>query len=229
MEEKSSSGWKKAIFISLIVFLICFSYAFIRYNIVRNVSFEHLPLYITNKAIALTATILIGLSFLIGPLTHFFPKVFSNSLSIRKNLGLTGFGVAAIHAFMSLLLFNKINYPKFFLQNEKLNFIGEITMLFGILAFFIFLIMSIIAIPSIEEKLTPQQWRTMQRLGYIAYGFVLLHVSIMGWKGWFQADSWQYGLASITLVASLFIILILVLRFLVIIIPQKKIKNFEYL
>lgn len=221
MNKGEEGGWKKALFISLLIFAICFVYAFIRYNIVRNVSLEHLPLYITNKAVALSATIMIGLSFLLGPLAHFFPQTFVKHLDFRGKFGLVGFGAAAFHALMSLILFDKANYPKFFLENGKLNFIGETSIIFGILAFLIFSIVSVISIPSIEEKLDEEKWQQIQRFGYIAYIFVLLHVVMMGYKGWFTPESWQYGLASITLVASIFIVFVLLMRLIVIVFPAK--------
>lgn len=219
---KESSGWKKTFWIAGSIFLICFLYALVRYNVVRSVSYEHIPLYISNKAISLASTFLIGMSFVIGPLARFFPNTFVNLFYLRKPLGIVGFGIAAIHAIMSLLLFDKANYPKFFLESGKLNFTGEITMLFGVLAFFIFAVLALIGIPSVEEKLSRSDWQAIQRLGYIAYMLVLFHVALMGWKGWFEASSWQYGLASITLVSSLFIVFVLLTRFVVVFLPHTK-------
>lgn len=122
---------------------------------------------------------------------------------------------------MSLILFDKANYPKLFLQNGKLNFIGETSILFGILAFLIFSIVSVISIPSIEEKLDEENWQKIQRFGYIAYILVLFHVVIMGYKGWVASESWQYGLASITLVASIFIVFVLLMRLIIVFFPVK--------
>jgi len=214
MDGNRSTGWKKTIWIGIVVFVISFLYAFVRYNIVREVSLEQLPLYITNKAVAMAATIVIGLSFVLGPLAGFFPSRFSKWTYIRKPLGLLGFGLAFIHAIMSLILFNPANYSRFYSESGKLTGLIESSMLFGILAFFIFGIMTIIAIPSIEEKLDKGQWKTILRLGYLAYIFVLLHVALMGYRGWFNPDAWQYGLASITLITAFFIILVLLLRLL---------------
>lgn len=222
--DSKKNIWSGGIKVSIAVFLLCFVYAFVRYNVVRSVSFEQVPLYISNKAIALTSTILIGMSFLLGPLARFFPATYVKHLSLRKSIGVIGFGVASIHAIASLILFDKAYYSRFFLENGKLNWVGESTMLFGILAFLIFAIVSISSLPDIEERLQKDQWKVIQRLGYAAYVFVLLHVGLMGYRGWFQADSWQYGMASITLIACLFIVFVFLMRILVVIFP-KKIKN----
>lgn len=216
MNDAKSVGWKKVSTVVLVVFGICLTYAFIRYNIVRNVPFDNFPLFITNKAAALSATILIGISFLLGPLARFWPNQFSPHLYLRKHFGVIGFAMAALHAIMSLVLLNPANYPRFYLQNGKFNLIGESSMLFGILSFLIFSAISVTSLPPIEKHMHPNQWKLVQRFGYLAYIFVLLHVTIMGFQGWFRIDSWQYGMASISLISALFIIFVLLMRVLVI-------------
>ena len=222
MTDPKSVGWKKTSAIVFIVFGLCLSYAIFRYNIVRNVPFDNLPLYIANKAVALAATILIGLSFLLGPLARFWPNQISPHLYLRKHLGVIGFGMASLHAIMSLVLLNPANYSRFYVQGGKFNLIGESSMLFGILAFLVFAAISITSLPPIEKHMHPDQWKTVQRFGYLAYIFVLLHVAIMGFQGWFRPESWQYGLASISLISTLFIIFVLVMRVIVIGYSPKK-------
>ena len=216
MSEGKSVGWGKTTTIVLVVFGLCLAYAYIRYNVVRNVPFDNFPLYIMNKAVAMAATILIGLSFLLGPLARFWPAQFSPHLYLRKHLGVIGFGLAALHAIMSLVLLNPANYSRFYVESGKFNLIGESSMMFGILAFLIFAAISITSLPPIEKHMHPDQWKLVQRCGYLAYIFVLLHVGIMGFQGWWRPDSWQYGLASISLISALFIIFVLVMRVLVI-------------
>lgn len=223
MSEDKSVGWKQTTLIVLIVLGLSLLYAFIRYNVVRNVPLDNFPLFIANKAVALAATILIGLSFLLGPLARFWPNQFAPHLYLRKHLGVIGFGVASLHAIMSLVLLNPANYPRFYFEGGKFNLAGESSMLFGILAFLIFVAISITSLPPIERHMHPNQWKTVQRFGYLAYFFVLMHVGIMGFRGWFRPDSWLYGLASISLISALFIIFVLVMRTLVIVFPRKRI------
>lgn len=212
---------RKALYVLLIVFFITLSYTFLRYNVVRSVPFENFPLYILNKSVALTATIMIGLSFILGPLVRFWPKTFESSLALRKYLGLLGFGTASFHALMSLILYSPSYYPKFFLKSGKMNLIGESSMLFGILAFAVFAVIAITSLPSVEQSLNEASWKRIQRLGYLAYFFVLLHVFIMGFSGWFKPEGWQYGLASISLISALVIILVLLMRVIVAVFPRK--------
>lgn len=217
----SNVGWKQVLLIVLIIFTATLLYAFIRYNVVRNIPFENIPLYITNKAMALTATILIGLSFLLGPLARFWPQVFAHQLYLRKHLGLAGFAMAALHALMSLVLLTPAYYPKFFLPGGKMNLIGESSMLSGILAFLIFAAIAITSLPPIEKHMNPQQWKLIQRLGYLAYVLILFHVVIMGWAGWWKPESWKFGLASISLISTLVIIFVLIMRVIVMVFPKR--------
>lgn len=212
---------KNVIKVVTIVIIISLAYSFIRYNIVRSVPLENFPLFIANKAIALSATILIGLSFFLGPLARFWPKLFSSNLYLRKYLGLIGFGVAALHVLMSLVTLSPSYYPKFYTEGGKLNLIGESSLVFGILAFIIFSVICITSLPSIENILKPSSWKLVQRFGYIAYFLVLLHVLIMSYQGWSRAESWQYGLAPISLISALSIVFVLLMRILVISLIKK--------
>lgn len=213
---------RSVITISLAVLVITLLYAIIRYNLVRDVPFDNIPLFISNKAIALSATILIGLSFLLGPLARFWPKVVTPHLYLRKHLGIFGFGLAALHAIASLILLRPSYYPRFFTEEGQLNFIGETTMLFGVLAFLIFTGITLTSLPGVESRMDQNRWKFIQRLGYLAYIFVLSHVAIMGFRGWFRPDSWQYGLISISLISAMIIVLVLLMRILVIIFPVRK-------
>lgn len=215
-------GWKQTFIIFFIIFGLSLLYAIIRYNIVRAVSLDNIPLFIANKAVALSATILIGFSFLLGPLARFWPRQFISHLYLRKHLGLLGFGIAALHALMSLILLNPAYYPRFFSPDGKLNFIGETSMLSGVLAFLIFAAISVTSLSPLEKHMDPRQWKFVQRLGYLAYVFVLAHVASMGFKGWYRPENYQYGLVSISLISALFIIFVLVMRIFVIIFPSRR-------
>ena len=220
---ETNSGWRKSTIIFFIIFVFTFAYALLRYNVVRNVSIDQIPLYIANKAISLTATIMIGFSFLLGPLTRFWPKKFEHKLYLRKYLGVYGFGIAALHAIMSLAIFSPSYYSRYFNETTgKMTFGGETAILMGIFAFLVFAAIAVTSLPSVEEKMHPDQWKFVQRLGYLAFFFVLLHVAVLGYKGWLNSESYSYGLISISLITALFIIFVFVMRILVIAFPHKE-------
>ncbi|MBI2109387.1 MAG: ferric reductase-like transmembrane domain-containing protein [Parcubacteria group bacterium] len=221
IKQTSPNGWKTTVIIFAVVFVISFAYAFVRYNVLRDVPLEQIPLFITNKVLALSSTILIGFSFLLGPLARFWPCTFEQKLYLRKPLGVFGFSIAALHGVISLALLSPAYYPKFFLESGKLNFTGEISALFGTLALFIFSVVSVTSIPAVASQMNPKQWKTIQRLGYLAFSFVLLHVVAMGFRGWLESTSYLYGFVSISLISALFIIAVLALRLIVIIFPKR--------
>lgn len=191
---------------------IAIVYAAVRYNVVRDVPLSHLPLYIGNKAVALAATVLIGISYVIGPLARWWPTKYVPLLPSRKAIGVAGYGLAAFHAIASLVLLSPAYYSRFYEASGKLTGTSESMLVMGILAFLIFSLVATSSLPAVEEKLHPDDWLRIQRYGLWAYFFVLLHVVLMGYKGWSQADSYQYGLASITLISSLVIVLVFLIR-----------------
>lgn len=218
---QKESGWKRAITISLFIFGVLFGYAIVRYVIFKGVEVAHVPLYILNKALAVVAVVLIGLSFVLGPLARFWPRVFVPQLHMRKYLGLLGFGSATLHGSISLLLFTPSYYPKFFSETGKLNATGELSMLFGFLSLFIFAIVAITSITTVERSMPKEQWLLVQRLGYLAFAFVLLHVVIMGYEGWLDPSGWPGGMPPITLIAAVAIVFVLLMRLAVAFFPGK--------
>ncbi len=215
------AGLRGTTAITAVVLAITFAYAVVRYNVIRGVPWEQLPLFISNKAIALAAVVFIALSYDFGPLARFWPRVFVPELPMRKFFGLLGFGLAAAHALISLLIFSPAYYPKFFTEAGKLNLTGELSMLFGVLALFIFLAAALTSLPSVAASMGRSQWQAVQRVGYLAFFLVLLHVLVMGFEGWLKPSGWPGGLLPISLIAFIVIAFTLLIRAAVIIFPQR--------
>ncbi len=222
--RKEPYGWNFAVAGSAIVFFITLSYAIIRYNVIKGVAAQHIPLFISNKAIALAAVILIALSYDFGPFARVWPRVFVPELATRKFFGLLGFGFAAAHVLMSLLLFNPTYYPKFFTEVGELNLTGELSMLFGIVAFLIFSAVAITSLPSVEKSIEKRNWQALQRLGYLAFFLVMVHVLVMGLEGWLKPAGWPGGLLPISLVAFIIIALTFLIRTSALLFPKRKVK-----
>lgn len=215
------AGVRAVAAIVAVTLAVAFAYAIIRYNVIKGVPWQQLPLFISNKAIALAAVFFIALSYDFGPLARFWPKVFVPELSTRKFLGLLGFGLAAAHAVISLLVFSQAHYPKFFTEAGKLNLTGELSMLFGVAAFFTFAMIAATSLPGVEKVLDRRKWQMLQRIGYLAFFLVMLHVLVMGVEGWLKPSGWPGGLLPISLVAFIAIALTLLVRAVVIIFPDK--------
>lgn len=202
----------KLYFITGIILAGSFFYAIVRYHILKGVAWEHLPLFISNKALSLSAVVLIALSYGLGSFSHFFPRVFSGLLAGRKFFGLAGFSLASVHALISLIIFSPSYYPKFFAENGQLNVIGEFSMLFGVLSFFVFTIVAVSSIPTIAERLGTERFISIQRTGYLGLVLVFFHVLTMGYEGWLVPAGWPGGLLPISLIAATCIAMVLLVR-----------------
>lgn len=213
---------KKHTVASIIILIIIFSYAIVRYHIVRTTPWENFPLYISNKAISLASLVFISISYMLGSFARFIPKIFVQTLPSRKFFGLLGFGLGAMHALISAIIISPAYYARFFAQSGKLTLNGEMILAFGVLAFFTFLIVAITSLPSVAEKLDNKEWLAMQRLGYLGLVFLLLHVFILGRSGWFRPDAWQAGMMPISLLAAIVVTFTLVLKISAILFPKKE-------
>lgn len=208
--------------VSKILFLLAVGYAIFRYHIIKGVPWEHFPLFIFNKGISLAAVFTIATSYLLGPLSRFFPRLFTSWLGMRKYLGVFGFGLAAVHVLISLLILNPSYFPKFYDEGGKLNLVGELSLLFGVVSFFIFSIIAISSMPSVEDALDKNKWQQIQRLGYLAFTLTMLHVLVMGLAGWLKTQDWPGGLLPVSLVAFIVIFLTLLIRLAVLMLPKNK-------
>jgi len=211
-EEPKSTGWKVTSIWATVLFTLALLYAVFRYNVVKGVPWTDLPLFINNKAIALASVIFIAIAIILGPISQWWPKKAPKLYPLRETFGLLGFGFAIIHSFISLLLFSPEYYPKFFEAAGGLNLVGELSMLFGVLGLFIFSIVAITSLPSVKNSVTYEKWKTAQRLGYLAFVFVLLHVFVMGFAGWMTPSHWPGGLVPVSLLAFIIILLALLVR-----------------
>lgn len=198
--------------VAVVLSALAIGYAIIRYHVLKGVPWEHFPLFIFNKGISLSAVFLITLSYMLGRLARIFPHIFTKWLSMRKFLGVAGFGLAATHALISLLILSPSYFPKFFEESGQLNLVGELSLLFGVVSFFIFSIVAATSVPAIEKSMDKHNWLRVQRLGYLALFFVMLHVLIMGYAGWLKPQDWPGGLLPISLVAFIVIALALLIK-----------------
>jgi len=209
---------KKTVGTTLVALAV--GYAVLRYHVIKGVPWANFPLFILNKGISLSAVFLIAASYAIGHLSRFFPKTFTSWLNLRKYLGLFGFGLSAVHIFISFLLFGPGYYPKFFEANGKLNLTGELSMLFGVVSFFVFSIVAIVSIPSVGEMMDKKRWLRIQRMGYLALASVGLHVLTMGFAGWLTPKTWPGGLMPVSLVAFIVITITILFKIVALIFPK---------
>jgi hypothetical protein len=135
-------------------------------------------LYIANKAFAGTAAILLGVIFLLGPLSRLFDFA-DRYLELRKEIGVVGMLFAFAHV-LSSFFFLPHKFPMGDFFSKSL-----LTTLFGLIATGVLLFVFLISRHAIMTWLTPRRWWPMQYWGLrIIFVFTALHVFVMKWSGW---------------------------------------------
>ncbi len=185
----------------MVVFGASLAYAVVRYHLVGDVAWRHFPLFILNKATSLAAVIFIASSYMIGKAIRWHDHDKALRLVVIKFCGLTGFFLAAIHAFFSLGLWSSAYYAKYFDDVGRLNLQGEIAITVGVLALFFLLSPAVTTLPMMPKAIGGWRWKRSQRAGYIALALVVVHLVALGLQGWLTPGGWSGGMPPISLVA----------------------------
>ncbi len=184
-----------------VVFGGSLAYAVIRYHLAGDVAWRHFPLFILNKATSLAAVIFVASSYLIGKIIRWHDHDKALRLVVIKFCGLMGFFLAAVHAFFSLCLLSPAYYGKYFDDDGRLNLQGEIAMSVGVVALFFLLAPAVTTLPMMPRAIGGWRWKRNQRLGYVALALVVVHLVVLGIKGWLAPQGWHGGIPPVSLVA----------------------------
>ena len=188
------------------------AYAVLRYHLAGDVPWAHFPLFILNKATSLAAVMLVASSYLVGRVFKWHNHDPALRLVVVKFCGLVGFFFAGIHAFLSLCLLRPAYFAKYFAEDGRLNFVGELGMAVGVLALFALLGPAISTLPMMPKAIGGVRWKRNQRLGYLALFLVCVHLADLGLAGWLKPAGWQWGLPPISLLAVLIALAALVAK-----------------
>ena len=185
------------------IFGVCLLYAVIRYHIAGDVEWQHFPLFILNKATSLAAVVFIACSYLIGRVIKWHNDDPRLKLVVIKFCGLMGFSLAFIHAFMSVFLMTPAYFPKYFVEDGRLNLEGELGMAAGAVALWALAIPAITTLPMMPKAIGGIRWKRSQRMGYLCLVLVVVHLIALGLRGWLAPYKWPWFLPSISLIACL--------------------------
>jgi hypothetical protein len=172
----------------------------IRYHLFGGVSWSHFPLYVLNKVFALSGFVLLVLSSIISRYNH--ARLF-RSLDVDKDmLGFSSLVLIIIHVFISLILLGPEYYDKFFQLDGKMNFLGELSMLFGVLGLGLMWMVNRFFSISGSIKGSYNSRRKFRRMIILAIIAGFIHTVFMGIKSWFSPSGWHGYLPPITLLAT---------------------------
>ena len=184
-----------------VVFGSSLAYAIVRYHFAGDVEWRHFPLFILNKATSLAAVMFVACSYLVGKIIRWHDHDKALRLVVIKFCGLMGVFLAAVHAFFSLSLLTPAYYAKYYDAGGRLNLQGELALSVGVIALFFLMSPAITTLPMMPKALGGWRWKRSQRAGYIALSLVVVHLVVLGWKGWLAPKGWQGGLPPISLIA----------------------------
>ncbi len=180
-------GIRKELVFVILVFLLSFLYAWLRYVVFGPYTSDDL-LFILNKASAFTVVLNTFLAY--SPIRLSQLK--------RKIIGISSFYIALVHVILSLVLLPTGYYKNFHYDTGKLTTTFGLAVFFGILA-----LLALIAI-FLYFKTRPRKevnYRIFYQLTVAFYLFLALHILLIGYQNWFNVQGWYGGFPPITLIS----------------------------
>ena len=175
-------------------FLLSLLYAVVRYHLFAGVSWDQLPLYVMNKVASLTIVLLL-----------LYTVWFSRVLTAEKKEWYTWAIISLVlgHVLISFSLLSPEYFSKFF-DAGKMHFKYELSMLFGIVAFIVF-IGSLIAFLKGNVKLVSKFQKMILFL-------LAVHLFSMGFSSWIVPFKWYGAMPPISLVAFTVLLIIIFVK-----------------
>ncbi|XP_038828650.1 STEAP family member 1B-like isoform X2 [Salvelinus namaycush] len=226
--------WHLPLKLMAILMALTFLYTFIRDVLQPFVSqsrsdFYKIPILVMNKTLPWTAISLLALVYLPGLLAALlqlyrgtkyssFPGWLERWMSMRKQLGLLAFFLAALHAIYSLCYPMRRSYRYKLLnwayqqvqQNQEDSWVAddvwrmEIYVSLGIMGLGLLALLAISSLPSISDTLNWREFTWMQRsLGYAALVLCTAHALVYGWRKWVEPKHYVWYTPPSFILASL--------------------------
>ncbi len=175
------------------VMLVAMGYAVLRYVLLGGVSADRLPVFITNKAVAVVGLVLLGAASLITG-------------AQRAAFGAVGFGCVLLHLLLSLTVLSPAYLAKLYAADGRLTAAAEWSMLAGAVATLVLYMLSTApAKPTGARSLRPGA-------GQLVLALTAVHVLAIGYPSWSQPDTWPGHLPPITLLSFLIAVGLLAAR-----------------
>ena len=186
--------------------VLSLAYAVVRYHIAGPVPWKDFPFFILNKAISLSAFLLLTFNFAFGPLKNLGVSVPEGWLNARKALGMTGFLLALLHVLMSFMLFSPAVYAKFFESDGSLTLVAGLSMLAGVVAFAVLWAYNLSFQTHLREDKAFIGFITSRKFLLWAMLLGAAHLLFMGYEGWLNPAGWHGGIPPVSLVAFSFFV-----------------------
>lgn len=175
------------------VMLVTMGYAVLRYVLLGGVSADRLPVFVTNKAVAVVGLVMLGTASLV-------------SGAQRAAFGAIGFGCVLLHLLLSLTVLSPAYLAKLYTADGRFTAAAEWSMLAGAVAVMVLYLLS-------KAPAKPAGARSLRLgAGQLVLALSAIHVLAIGYPSWSQPDTWPGHLPPITLLSFLIAIGLLVAR-----------------
>lgn len=195
-EMSGRSMWTRSITFSLVVLLACTAYIFIQAGWGGITTL--------NRAVASAAMILIGMSFIASGVCYFWDFA-DKHIIYRKYWGLMGFWFVCVHGLISLAQ-RSFDFGYFLLPQNIVAFMS------ALIAFAILVMMALISNMFAVRELGGKRWRALLRLGYIAYVFSIIHMTMKAYPQWVAMDISGNPIPPISIPIAVFGIIVILMR-----------------
>lgn len=176
------------------------AYSIVRYHLMGGIPWKDLPFFILNKAISLSALILLAINFTLGPLKNLGIGISNRWLKSRRLVGIVGFIQVFIHVFMSFILFRPTIYANYFNEAGSLTLMVGLSMLGGVLAFVFLWMYNVSFNSNFRKDKDLVKFITSRKTLLIAMLFTGAHLFFIGIDGWLNPAGWHGGMPPISLV-----------------------------
>jgi hypothetical protein len=164
------------------VMLVAMGYAVVRYVLLGGVSADRLPVFITNKAVAVVGLVILGAASLV-------------SGAQRAAFGAIGFGCVLLHLLLSLSVLSPAYLAKLYTADGRFTAAAEWSMLAGaVAALVLYMLSTAPAKPTGARSLRPGA-------GQLVLALTAVHVLAIGYPSWSQPNTWPGHLPPITLLS----------------------------
>lgn len=159
------------------ILVVTTAYAVLRYNVFKGIAWDHVPLYVLNKAVAWTATTLI--------LAASVQALRSRKDLLSNEYLVQAIAMGGIHVLMSLALLSATRYPDLYDASQQLSLTGELALLGGVLA------------------AACSSWARRHATAAAALPIAIgLHCAALGARNWLLPSKWPWHMVPITLICA---------------------------
>lgn len=186
----------------------------------------------TNKCLAFTSLQILAFVYFTSCLAYIyqlknttkhkrFPKYLDSLLKARKHYGLWAFFFATLHMICSIFIMNPFYLADWYRKPDQFSSLSiltvrsEVTLLLGILAYVLLVILALTSVKAIGNGLNWAEWRFVQtKLGILSLSLATVHDFVMYMRMYNDRANltFVYLITRMKLIALYFPILVLVMR-----------------